>query len=256
MNLATTIKKGAGQGVEPLSILLAEDNEVTHELMTLLLTRRGYKVDTVVDGKDALEALGNGTYDVAMIDFHLPSMNGLDVVINYRNASNSTLNLPRFIGMTADIEGLLAHPANCENFDYVFAKPFEVSDVCDAIENAEYHGRKSSTADLKAISTESPDAGFGRRKNLSNVVDTDAAHTSVGSERRLKRRSLTSLDGTVMLMADGQTQKCEIRNISSGGAAVDVETKPAIGDLVFIGRNQAQVIRHMDSGVAVTFTGI
>lgn len=251
MNLAATIEKSAGHDMDQLSILLAEDNEVTHELMTLLLTRRGYKVDTVVDGQDALEALKNGTYDIAMIDFHLPRMNGLDVVINCRNAAKSSFALPRFIGMTADIEGLLAHPANCENFDYVFAKPFNASDVCDAIENADYHGRKTGKADLKPVIT---DEGFGRRIKLAEVVDID--NTAPFSERRLKRRSLTSLDGTVMQMADGAPQKCQIRNISSGGAAVDVETKPAIGDLIFIGRNQARVIRHIDNGVAVTFTGI
>ena len=65
--------------------MVAEDSPTTHEILKLLLTQRGHHVDIATDGEQALEALRLNRYDVALLDFHLPKMNGLRVASTVRS---------------------------------------------------------------------------------------------------------------------------------------------------------------------------
>jgi CheY-like chemotaxis protein len=105
--------------------LVAEDSPTTHEILKLLLTQRGHHVDIATDGEQALEALRHNHYDVALLDFHLPKMDGLTVATTVRSELSAHAR-PRLIAITADLPGLLAHTADCENFDLVMPKPLDI----------------------------------------------------------------------------------------------------------------------------------
>ncbi|MBI3369676.1 MAG: response regulator, partial [Burkholderiales bacterium] len=57
-------------------ILLVEDNPVNQELATVLLRGAGAEVQLVGDGKQALEALERGTFDIVLMDCQMPVMEG------------------------------------------------------------------------------------------------------------------------------------------------------------------------------------
>ena len=130
---ATDRDAAPAPGVLPQRVLIAEDNLVTQGLLKLLLNQRGHQVDIVADGQDALAALEKDTYDVVLMDFHLPKMDGLKVATTFRT-SQSTGAQPRFVAITADMEGLLGHVDNCENFDSILPKPFDLERVCKVVE--------------------------------------------------------------------------------------------------------------------------
>ncbi|SFL45993.1 PilZ domain-containing protein [Methylobacterium pseudosasicola] len=44
-----------------------------------------------------------------------------------------------------------------------------------------------------------------------------------------------------------------LRDVSTGGAALDVEPRPGIGMPVVVGMRRAVVVRHTENGVAVRF---
>ena len=88
-------------------VLVAEDSPTTHEILKLLLTQRGHHVDIATDGEQALEALRHNHYDVALLDFHLPKMDGLRVATTVRSELPVHAR-PRLIAITADLPGLLA----------------------------------------------------------------------------------------------------------------------------------------------------
>lgn len=73
-----TAAKAASPLIRRQRILVADDSEVTQDLLKLLLTQRGHEVDVVSDGEEALKALRSHDYDVVLMDFHLHGMDGLE----------------------------------------------------------------------------------------------------------------------------------------------------------------------------------
>lgn len=69
----------------PLSVLLIEDNEEHSQMMREELRRRlGASVTPVATGEEALEELGRRDYDVVVMDFRLPGVDGLSVLRTIR----------------------------------------------------------------------------------------------------------------------------------------------------------------------------
>jgi signal transduction histidine kinase/ActR/RegA family two-component response regulator len=62
----------------PLRILLAEDNRINQLVTIRLLERLGHVVDTVTDGKEAVERMASSTYDVVLMDLQMPEMDGIE----------------------------------------------------------------------------------------------------------------------------------------------------------------------------------
>ena len=114
-------------------VLVAEDSPITQDLLKLLLNQRGHEVDIVSDGLQALAALREKQYDVALLDFHLPGMDGLEVAAKLR-AGPGHHRTPRLIAMTADTQGLLGHASDCESFDHILPKPLDIYEVGKLVE--------------------------------------------------------------------------------------------------------------------------
>ncbi len=65
-------------------ILLVDDEEEIRRLLTRRLTRRGYAVTTVTDGSQALAMLEQGTFNLVILDYMMPGMNGLELAAQCR----------------------------------------------------------------------------------------------------------------------------------------------------------------------------
>jgi CheY-like chemotaxis protein/HPt (histidine-containing phosphotransfer) domain-containing protein len=59
-------------------LLLAEDNAINREIALELLHGVGLAVDTAADGRQALEKVQTGLYDLILMDIQMPNMNGLE----------------------------------------------------------------------------------------------------------------------------------------------------------------------------------
>ena len=71
-------------------ILLVEDNEINLEIMLSQLTSLNYKVDTAINGNDALEKFQSNKYDVILTDIEMPEMNGVEATRQVLALSPST----------------------------------------------------------------------------------------------------------------------------------------------------------------------
>ncbi|WP_162906584.1 hybrid sensor histidine kinase/response regulator [Algihabitans albus] len=81
-------------------VLIAEDDPTGAFVLQQVLTREGYAATVARDGKDALRVLRDGIYDLLITDYHMPDLNGIDLMRQLR-ASPQSARLP-IIALTAD----------------------------------------------------------------------------------------------------------------------------------------------------------
>ncbi|WP_229491637.1 MHYT domain-containing protein [Massilia sp. HP4] len=88
----------------PLRVLVADDVPQNLELMQLLMTRRGHTMTAVRDGAAVVELAASGEYDLALMDFQMPTMDGLAATraIRDQEAASGRQRLP-VIAMTASV---------------------------------------------------------------------------------------------------------------------------------------------------------
>lgn len=72
-------------------ILIVEDDAELRQLFQHVLTRSGYEVSGVADGKKALDALAADYYDLIISDIMMPEMDGYELV---RSMRESGVNIP------------------------------------------------------------------------------------------------------------------------------------------------------------------
>lgn len=65
--------------IEPLSILIVDDDADTRRNLSDILGDLGYRTETAPDGPAALAAIARKPFDIVLLDFKMPGMNGLEV---------------------------------------------------------------------------------------------------------------------------------------------------------------------------------
>ena len=62
------------------SILVAEDDSLIRDVYVEMLKNAGFSVDEAIDGKQALEKMTEGGYDLVLLDIIMPFMDGLGIL--------------------------------------------------------------------------------------------------------------------------------------------------------------------------------
>lgn len=61
-------------------ILVVDDEALVRSMVLDVLAVLGYETDAAVSAPEALDMFGHNTYDLALIDFLMPEMNGVELV--------------------------------------------------------------------------------------------------------------------------------------------------------------------------------
>jgi signal transduction histidine kinase/CheY-like chemotaxis protein len=85
-----------------LRILLAEDNAVNRFLATRLLEKQGHHVTPVLNGRDAAAAVEREPFDVVLMDFQMPEMDGLEATRVIRAREHASGGRVPIIALTAN----------------------------------------------------------------------------------------------------------------------------------------------------------
>ncbi len=115
-----------------VKILLVEDNEMNRDILFRRLQRKGYEVETAVDGAEGIEKAIHGKPALVLMDMNLPVVDGWEATRRLK-ADPSTASIP-IIGLTAhamsgDKEKVLA--AGCDDYD---TKPVDFPRLLTKIE--------------------------------------------------------------------------------------------------------------------------
>ena len=71
-----------------VSLLIVDDEEDFREAASSYFDNRGYPVVMAEDGIHAMDAIENTSFDVAVVDIHMPEMNGLQLLSKIRESDN------------------------------------------------------------------------------------------------------------------------------------------------------------------------
>lgn len=66
------------------TILIVEDDELMRSFLNQILTEEGYKISTAGDGKEGLDKILAGDFDLVISDLRLPKLSGLDLLRQVR----------------------------------------------------------------------------------------------------------------------------------------------------------------------------
>lgn len=87
-----------------MKILLLEDDPSTSEFLTATLATKHYAVDAIADGASGLDLASRWPYDLLIVDWLLPSMDGLEVCRRLRaKGSHTPILMLTVRGSTDDI---------------------------------------------------------------------------------------------------------------------------------------------------------
>lgn len=116
-----------------LKVLVAEDNAVNQRVVSTLLGHFGHAYDIVGDGAAAVAAVGEGGYDLVLMDARMPTLDGLSATRAIR-AMKGPAAATRVVGLTAhaldaDVAAFLGAGA-----DAVVTKPISVAELWRAID--------------------------------------------------------------------------------------------------------------------------
>ncbi len=67
-------------------ILITEDNEILLNMMRVFLEREGYQVFICRSGKEAVDSVQKGQFDLFIVDIMLPYLNGMEVIDQIRKS--------------------------------------------------------------------------------------------------------------------------------------------------------------------------
>jgi signal transduction histidine kinase len=114
-------------GNQPLRILVADDDKINIELIKAILAEEFCQIDTVTDGKAAIEMLQeharNGIpYQIVYLDKHMPTLSGSDVIAIYRKYEKEQ-GTERVFAVSISGDGK-PDESNKQLFDMHVGKPF------------------------------------------------------------------------------------------------------------------------------------
>ena len=112
-------------------ILHVEDDEDTLNLVRLLLSKKGYDVTSVTNGKDAIDRFKKEKFDLVLLDIMLPDTSGWEVYSKLKKISDSVRVL--FLSVIPPSESILPDEGGRNIMDYI-TKPFDNEDLIMQVE--------------------------------------------------------------------------------------------------------------------------
>jgi CheY-like chemotaxis protein len=106
-------------------ILVIDDEKEILNIIKIVLSRAGFKVEIALNGKEGVQKFNNGRFDLVITDILMPGLNGREVVNHIRTSDRPCTPIIGISGTPWFLES--------NQFDAVFAKPFSSEDLINSI---------------------------------------------------------------------------------------------------------------------------
>ncbi|TFV75720.1 hybrid sensor histidine kinase/response regulator [Bradyrhizobium frederickii] len=135
LGLATS---GVAQGAlpppsRPRRVLLVDDDPVNCEVGEAILKRLGHDPTIARNGASAVELAGDHSFDVILMDLHMPDMDGVEAAT--RIGALDLPKIPRIIAVTADVSSSARERLADAGIVRIISKPILIGALREAIED-------------------------------------------------------------------------------------------------------------------------
>ena len=115
-----------------MRILIGEDNTLALRTLTIVLERDGFVAESADDGNKALDYLQKNTYDLIVVDIHLPFHSGLEVIRHLRTDLKKDTPV---IVLSAFSDPQMQKQAGEMGINGYIVKPFNPTDLVNTIKS-------------------------------------------------------------------------------------------------------------------------
>ena len=149
-------------------ILVCDDDETLCYLLKEQLLEEGFSVDTVYDGKYAIEAIKRSNYDILLLDLNMKEVSG-EEVLKFVKDYNATVQV-----VILSAQGEMRKAIDCIKsgaYDFI-TKPYEFDELLITINRAIEHKELLVKTELltKEISKKGSDTIVGNSSQLRRVL--------------------------------------------------------------------------------------
>jgi len=132
------------------NILIVEDETLTCDLLTRVLSERGHRSEAVPDGKVALKKLEENSYDICLLDLKMPEMSGIELykIIKKRYPKLAK----RVVFATGDIVSRETQEFLVSTGRQYLAKPFDYRELIEVVEEVLRKSYKEPSLDEAVLS--------------------------------------------------------------------------------------------------------
>ena len=166
----------------PMSVLLAEDNEVNVYLFQAMVQDQAIELDVAPNGTAALEMLRRRPYDLAFIDIQMPGLDGLSVTRELRHLEVSSVRTRTpVVALTANAYASDVQASVAAGCDRHMSKPFTKAQLLDAL-------LKLPLSAVAGTASAAGGADGAPADAVPQVLDVAAARARMGADASLYER--------------------------------------------------------------------
>jgi signal transduction histidine kinase/CheY-like chemotaxis protein len=129
-----SIYTAVNSSLESLSILIAEDNPVNALLLVKLLSKWNIKAIVTNNGREAVDKLLSNTFDVVLMDLHMPVMDGYQATLAIRSLNEPAKALVPIIALTASVSHNIHDKIKEAGMNDYLSKPFQPASLYEKLE--------------------------------------------------------------------------------------------------------------------------
>jgi two-component system response regulator (stage 0 sporulation protein F) len=113
-----------------VNILVVDDDEATRVYVAKILSLKNWQVDTAEDGLASLDLVQKKAYDVVVLDYRMPGMDGVELCRRIRQIQPAV----REVFLTGFPSIDTVYPAIEAGADHVLAKPVDPAELLQVLE--------------------------------------------------------------------------------------------------------------------------
>ncbi len=130
-----------------LSILVAEDTPANQKVIRAILEKRGHLVQIANNGREAVDWVKQGRFDVVLMDVQMPTMDGMQATQTIRQLSKPSQSEIPIVAMTAHARREDRRRCLAAGMDAYIAKPIDAAKLVQLVESVKRRPEEKSSSE-------------------------------------------------------------------------------------------------------------